>query len=197
LVTPLTRKVLPVELLSDVSGTLKTVDIALVSVFSAMWIVLHLYFGPLGFQMLHLPIFCDISAYLTLIIAVWIIGKFGGASIIGIIGSLIVMGLRSAPFQLGFLASAIIFDVLCLAIKHKPLRGMANMVGLSIITIISAYIAGAIIGIFFMADKFSTFVALTFWGGWHAVGGLLSVIIALPIIGALEKAGIRRLKGEA
>jgi len=51
-----------------------------------------------------------------------------------------------------------------------------------------------IIGVFFMAG--SVYWALTFWGGWHAVGGLLSVIIALPIIGALEKAGVRTLKGE-
>ncbi|HDI12469.1 MAG TPA: hypothetical protein ENF63_02625 [Candidatus Bathyarchaeota archaeon] len=182
------------RLLHERSAELKTVDIALISVLSAMWIVLHLYFGPLGFQLLHLPIFCDISAFLTLIIAVWIIGKFGGASAIGIIGSLIVMGIRSAPFQLGFLASAIIFDVLCLAVRHKPLKGALNALGLSIFTIISAYIAGVIIGVFFMTG--STYWALTFWGGWHAVGGLLSVIIALPIIGALEKAGVRTLKGE-
>lgn len=182
------------RLLRDRSAELKTVDIALISVLSAMWIVLHLYFGPLGFQLLHLPIFCDISAFLTLIIAVWIIGKFGGASAIGIIGSLIVMGIRSAPFQLGFLASAIIFDILCLAVRHKPLKGTLNILGLSIFTIISAYIAGVIIGVFFMAG--SVYWALTFWGGWHAVGGLLSVIIALPIIGALEKAGVRTLKGE-
>ena len=175
-------------------GILKTVDVALIGVFSAMWIILHLYFGPLGFQLLHLPIFCDISAFLTLIIAVWIIGKFGGASTIGIIGSLIVLGIRSAPFQIGFLVSAIIFDVLCLAIRHKPLKGTINVLALSLFTIISAYIAGIIIGILFMTG--GVYWALTFWGGWHAFGGLLSVIIALPIIGALEKAGVRTLKGE-
>jgi len=181
-------------LLCNNSGSLKTVDIALISVFSAMWIVLHLYLGPLGFQLLHLPVLCDVSAFVTLIIAVWAIGKFGGASAICIIGSLIVLGIRSAPFQLGFLVSAIIFDILCLAIRHNPLKGTLNTLGLSIFTIISAYIAGVIIGVFFMTG--GTYWALTFWGGWHAVGGLLSVIIALPIIGALEKAGVRTLKGE-
>ena len=190
----ITKKGATMKLLHDHSAALKTVDIAIISVLSAMWIILHLYLGPLGFQLLHLPIFCDISAFLTLIIAVWIIGKFGGASAIGIIGSLIVMGIRSAPFQLGFLASAIIFDILCLAVRHKPLKGTLNALGLSIFTIISAYIAGVIIGVFFMAG--SVYWALTFWGGWHAIGGLLSVIIALPIIGALEKAGVRTLKGE-
>jgi len=182
------------KLLKSNTGTLRTVDIALISVLSAMWIILHLYLGPLGFQLLHLPIFCDVSAFLTLIIAVWIIGKFGGASAIGIIGSLIVMGIRSATFQLGFLASAIIFDILCLAIQHKPLKGIGSVLGLFVITTASAYIAGVIIGTVFMTG--SVWWALTFWGGWHAVGGLLSVIIALPIIGSLEKAGVRRLKGE-
>jgi len=182
------------KLLKNNIGTLRTVDIALISVLSAMWIVLHIYFGPIGFQMFHLPIFCDISAFVTLIIAIWIIGKFGGASTIGIIGSLIVMGIRAKPFQLGFLASAIIFDILCLIIQHKPLKGIGNVLGLSVITVTSAYIAGIIIGTVFMAGDI--WWALTFWGGWHAVGGLLSVIIALPIIGSLEKAGVRRLKGE-
>ena len=68
------------------------------------------------------------------------------------------------------------------------------MLALSLFTIISAYIAGIIIGVLFMTG--GVYWALTFWGGWHAFGGLLSVIIALPIIGALEKAGVRTLKGE-
>ena len=190
----ITKKGATMKLLKNNIGTLRTVDIALISVLSAMWIVLHIYFGPIGFQMFHLPIFCDISAFVTLIIAIWIIGKFGGASAIGIIGSLIVMGIRAKPFQLGFLASAIIFDILCLIIQHKPLKGIGNVLGLSVITVTSAYIAGIIIGTVFMAGDI--WWALTFWGGWHAVGGLLSVIIALPIIGSLEKAGVRRLKGE-
>jgi len=190
----ITKKGATMKLLKNNIGTLRTVDIALISVLSAMWIVLHIYFGPIGFQMFHLPIFCDVSAFVTLIIAIWIIGKFGGASAIGIIGSLIVMGIRAKPFQLGFLASAIIFDILCLIIQHKPLKGIGNVLGLSVITVTSAYIAGIIIGTVFMAGDI--WWALTFWGGWHAVGGLLSVIIALPIIGSLEKAGVRRLKGE-
>ncbi|MGB9778825.1 MAG: hypothetical protein ACPLW8_05415 [Candidatus Bathyarchaeales archaeon] len=175
-------------------GAFKTVDVALVGFLSAMWVVLHLYFGPIGFQLFHLPIFCDISAFLTLIIAIWIIGKFGGASAIEIIGSLIVLGIRAAPFQLGFLVSAIILDILCLAIRHKPLKGTRNVLALSFFTMISAYIAGVIIGVFFMAG--GIYWALTFWAGWHMIGGLLSVIIASPIIGALEKAGVRALKGE-
>jgi len=176
------------------SRNLKTVDVALIGVLSAVWVVLHLYFGPIGFQLFHLPIFCDISAFLTLIIAIWIIGKFGGASAVGIIGSLLVLGIRSAPFQLGFLVSAVILDIFCLAIKHKPLKGVKNVVALSLFTLISAYIAGVIIGVFFMTG--GVYWALTFWGGWHTVGGLLSIIIALPLIGSLEKAGIRTLKGE-
>jgi len=36
---------------------------------------------------------------------------------------------------------------------------------------------------------------LTFWGWWHLVGGIMSAIITLPIIGALEKANVRKIKG--
>jgi len=36
--------------------------------------------------------------------------------------------------------------------------------------------------------------ALTFWGGWHLIGGIVTVAITLPVIGVLEKANIRRIK---
>jgi hypothetical protein len=35
---------------------------------------------------------------------------------------------------------------------------------------------------------------MTIWGGWHMVGGILTIVITLPIIAALEKANIRKIK---
>ena len=65
-------------------------------------------------------------------------------------------------------------------------------------TIVSAYFAGAVIGIFFMNKplEWTTLEwALTFWGGLHMTGGILSVAVTLPIIGVLEKANMRKIKG--
>lgn len=167
-------------------------DVVFMGVFSALWIVLHLSLGPLGFSLFRLPVFCDVSAYLTLLLAVWVFGKFGGASVVGIMGSLIVLLLRpQSTHILGFAASAVLFDVLFLTIRHKPPTEVLTLTATALISVASAYSAGVIIGTVFMARHPGW--ALTFWGGWHAVGGLLAVIVTLPVIGALERAGVRRL----
>jgi hypothetical protein len=36
--------------------------------------------------------------------------------------------------------------------------------------------------------------ALTFWGGWHLTGGIISIAITMPIIGIIEKGNVRGLK---
>jgi len=169
-----------------------TLDIVFIGVFSALWAALNLSLGPLGFSLLHLPVFCDVSAYLTLLLAVWVFGKFGGASVVGVIGSLVVLLFRpNATHIFGFAASAVIFDVLFLTIQHRPPKRALTLIASTLITVVSAYFAGVIIGLVFMAKPLGW--ALTFWGGWHAVGGLLAVIITLPVIGALERTGVRRL----
>ncbi|MEM3760627.1 MAG: hypothetical protein QXZ02_05915, partial [Candidatus Bathyarchaeia archaeon] len=84
-----------------------TVEIALVSVFCALWVVLNLSLGPLGFSLFNLPIFCDLAVFLTLLLAVWATEKFGAASIVGIIGSIIVLMIRPSPHIIGFATSAI------------------------------------------------------------------------------------------
>jgi fatty acid desaturase len=57
---------------------------------------------------------------------------------------------------------------------------------------LSAYFAGVIVGIFFMTYTF--WVALTFWGGWHLIGGVVTLAVTVPIIVSLEKAGVRKFR---
>jgi hypothetical protein len=64
----------------------------------------------------------------------------------------------------------------------------------AIATMLSAYIAGVLIGVFFTPNQTVQW-ALTFWGGWHLVGGIMTIAITLPIILALEKANVRKVKG--
>ncbi|MGB9676517.1 MAG: hypothetical protein ACPL0C_04945 [Candidatus Bathyarchaeales archaeon] len=171
-------------------------DIALVGFFCALWAVLNINVGPLGFQLWRLPILCDFSVFFTLLLTTWATGKFGTASMVGIIGAIIVLMLRPSPHMIGFALSAILFDALMLASKHKINPKPKHLAATIFATTISAYFAGIIIGIFF-SDKTLEWAtiewALTFWGALHLLGGILSLAITLPVIGALEKANVRRL----
>lgn len=172
----------------------KTVDIAFVAVFSALWIVLNLTLGPLSFQLLGLPILHDFGVFFTLLLVAWLTGRFGTSLMVGIIGSIIAILLGGPPLILGFAASALIFDLL-LSLNHHKIRASAkDLAAAAIITVVSAYFAGVIIGILFMGNGIQW--ALTLWGGWHLIGGILGAAITLPIIVGLEKANVRKLTGK-
>ena len=96
-----------------------TIDIALASVFCALWVVLTSTLGRLSFQLLGLPVLHDFAAFFTLLLVTWITGKFGTASLVGLIGSILVL-LAGGPLPVvGFAASAIVFDLLMSANHHK------------------------------------------------------------------------------
>jgi len=175
----------------------RAVDIALISLFCALWPTLNLTLGPLGFALFGLPIFCDFAVFFTLLLVTWATGKFGTTSIVGIIGSIIVLLIRASPHIVGFAASAIVFDILMSANHHKLHAKAYDMVVAALVTAISAYFAGVVIGIFFMSktlDRTTLEWALTFWGGWHPAGGIISITITMPIIGIIEKANVRRIR---
>jgi hypothetical protein len=177
-----------------------TVDVALIVVFSALWAALNLTIGKLGFTLFRLPIFCDFAVFFTLLLTVWMVGKFGAASIVGIIGAIIVSFLAPSAHLIGFSASSILFDVLMLVNKHRLRLKIRDLWVAASVTVISAYFAGVVIGIFFMGrplDEATLQWALTIWGGWHLVGGIIGAVIALPIIGVLEGANVRRIKGDS
>ena len=158
-----------------------------------LWAALNLTFGPLGFAWFGLPIFCDFSVFFTLLLVTWATGRFGTASLVGIVGSIITLSIRASLSTIGFAASAIIFDVLLLANHHKLYVKAYNMTVAAVATMASAYFAGVVIGVFFMNRPLDW--VLTVWGGWHLVGGTISVAITLPIIGILEKANVRKIRG--
>lgn len=173
------------------------VDVALIGVFCALWAVLNLTLGPLGFAWFGLPIFCDFSVFFTLLLVVWITSKFGAASLVGVIGSIIILFVRASPHIFGFAVSAVLFDILMSTNHHKLDAKAKNMITATSVTMLCAYFAGVIIGIFFTNKPLNWTTlewALTFWGGWHLIGGIISIAITLPIIGVLEKANVRKIK---
>ena len=170
------------------------VDVALLGVFCAVWAVLNLTLGPLSFSLLHLPVLHDFAAYFTLLLVAWVIGKSGATSMVGIIGSAVAIFLGGPPLMVGFAASAVLFDLLMFASHHRILSTTSSMLVTILATLLSTYSVGVIIGVFFTTNTFEW--ALTFWGVWHMVGGMLTLAITLPIIASLERAGVRRFKNE-
>ncbi len=167
------------------------VDIAFIAVFSALYVVMNLTLGPLSFQLLGLPILHDFGIFFTLLLVAWITGRLGTSIAVAFIGSAIAVLLGAPPLIIGFAASAILFDFLLVANHHKIRNSVKGLVVPALATTVSAYVAGVIIGVLFMSNGIQW--AITIWGGWHLVGGVLTIAITLPIIAALEKANLRRL----
>jgi hypothetical protein len=168
-----------------------TQNIALISIFSALWIILNYYVAPLSFQLLHLPVGHGTIVFFTLLLVTWATGKFGAASAVGIIGSTIVL-LAGGPFPVvSFAATSLLFDAILTANHHKLKTNLYN-IGIAVLaTAVSAYTAGIITGTFILNQPIQ--YAATVWGGWTLLGGILGAAITLPVIGVLEKANVKKI----
>ena len=169
-----------------------TQDIALISIFSALWIVLNYYAAPLSFQLLHLPVGHGILVFLTLLLVTWATGKYGAASAVGIIGSTIVL-LAGGPLPvLSFAVTSLLFDVILTATHHELKIKPYNISIAVLATAIAAYTAGIITGVFILNQQLQ--YSTTVWGGWTLLGGIIGAAVTLPLIGVLEKANVKRIK---
>lgn len=174
------------------------VDTALTGMFCALWMALNLTLGPLSFQLIGLPIIHDFGVFFTLLLVTWVTGRFGTSLLTGIIGSGLAIPLATpinADAILCFAASSVVFDLLMSANHHKIRLAKRGLIMAVISTVVSAYFAGALIGVFFTPGGTVQW-ALTVWGGLHIVGGITALIITLPIIVSLEKANVRKIKGD-
>lgn len=171
-------------------------DVALTGVFCALWVVLNLTLGPLSFQLLGLPVLHDFGVFFTLLLVAWVTGRFGTSFMAGVIGSIFAILLGGPALIICFAASAVVFDLL-MSVNHHRIRITGySVVTTAIVTLVSAYFAGVLIGVFFTANE-TVLWALTIWGGWHVAGGVLALVITLPLIAALERANVRKILGEA
>jgi len=169
-------------------------DIAAMALCASLWGVLNSVFSPIFFRMFGLPILCDLIGFAVLTIAVWWTRKLGATTIVGLIATIInfIFNPGGTHF-LGFTAASIVFDVATRLVGYntsfkKPVFSMIIMVSISIL---SAAVAGFIIGTFFMAGP-----ALAKWGGvlgWaalHAAGGVIGGIIGATLVIALTSRGV-------
>ena len=169
-------------------------DIALTGIFCAIWVILNLTLGPLSFALTGLPIIHDFGVFFTLLIVAWITGRFGTSSMAGIIGSILTVMISGIALMIGFLPAAIVFDLVLVANHHKIKLSAYSLAITAIATVLSGYVAGVVIGLLFMGMGVQ--FALFFWGVWHAIGAVLAIVITFPVIALLEKANVRKIKGD-
>ncbi|HVP16932.1 MAG TPA: hypothetical protein VMT42_06170 [candidate division Zixibacteria bacterium] len=171
-----------------------SLDVALTGMFCALWIAVNLFLGPLSFSLTGLPVLHAFGIFFTLLLVAWVTGRFGTSSMAGIIGSIFAILLGAPVLIVCFCASAVVFDVLMFANHHRIRIARNSLAITAIVTMLSAYLAGILIIMFFQGGGLQ--YALTFWGVWTLVGGILALAITLPIIIALEKANVRKIKGD-
>jgi len=163
-----------------------TRDLAAMAVSGAFWAVVNILISPIFWQLTHMPFLCDLLAFLSLTLVVWWTRKFGAASMTGIVVTALTLVLRPGAFQIfGFMAASAVFDVLVKVTGYgncleKPLRGAVCLI---LFSLLSAGVAGAVIGIFFMG--FSTLLAIFAFAGLHAIGGLIGGTLGVVLVRAL------------
>jgi hypothetical protein len=170
------------------------VNVALISVFSALWVVLNYIVAPIGFSLTGLPFMHGAIIFLTLILTTWATEQYGAASLVGLIGSAIVLLVGGPIFVLGFTVASFLFDALMLLNRHKVNMKPINLTAVFLAAIVCSYFAGFLNGFLFLGQ--ALLFALTVWSGWTAVGGAIGAIIALPIIAVLEKAQVKKVQIE-
>lgn len=166
-----------------------SLDLAAIAICSALWGVLNRFFAPIFFQMFGLPFLCDLIGFSVLIIAVWWIRKLGAITLIGVVATGISFALGGGIHFLGFTVASIFFDFATRIVGYNTSfkKSIYTILSMMTISIISAAMAGYVIGTFFMAGP-----ALTNWGGvlgWaglHAVGGIIGGIIGTFLVLALQ-----------
>lgn len=172
-----------------------TVNIALISIFSALWVVLNLTVAPLGFALLHLPVIHSLIIFFMLVLVTWATGQYGAASVVSVIGSAIVVFANPQVLPvLGFVPAAFLFDFLMFASHHKINLKVLNVAIVILASIVCAFVAAVVNG--FLILSFDWLVTLTVWAGWNVLGAFIGVFVALPIIGALERAQVKRVQVE-
>jgi len=167
-------------------------DIAAVAACSALWGILNTLISPIFWQLTRMPFLCDLLAFMALILVVWWTRKFGAASLTGVVVAAMTLTIQPTAFHiLAFIAASIVFDIAVKALGYERL--FASPVGgsliLIILSVLSAGIAGAIIGPLFMG--LGALQAILTFSGLHAFGGLIGGIIGVVVVRALTA---RRIK---
>jgi hypothetical protein len=170
-------------------------ELAAVALFSSLWGVLNSIFSPIVFRMFGLPILCDMIGFAALGLTFWWVRKFGAVTVVGVVATIINFLLNpGGVFFLGFTAASFSFDLIAsLAVANRMFnRRSATAIILVSISVLSATVAGLIIGNYFMtAQALVAWSGVSGWAALHALGGLIGGIIGVSILTGLSTRNIQ------
>ena len=171
-------------------------EVAAIALFSALWGVLNSIFAPIVFRMFGLPILCDMVGFAILTLAVWWVRKFGAATAVGIIATVINFIFNPGGVHfLGFTVASIVFDITAKLIGYDRCfkKLIFTTISMLSVSVLSAAVAGLIIGTFFMAaPALANWGGVLGWAGLHAVGGIIGGVIGIVLVTGLDARGVRR-----
>jgi len=174
-----------------------TREIAAIALFAALWGVLNFIFAPMVFRMTGLPILCDMIGFAILTLTVWWVRKFGVATAVGLIATVINFIFNPGGVHfLGFMAASIVFDISANLIGYNRSFKNSSFVAVTMlpVSVLSAAVAGLIIGTFFMAaPALAKWGGVLGWAGLHAVGGVVGGFVGIALVTALVARGVRRV----
>jgi len=174
-----------------------TREIAAITMFAALWGVLSSIFAPIVFRMFGIPILCDMIGFAVLILSVWWIRKLGAATAVGLIATVVNFVFNPSGFHfLGFTAASIVLDVMTRLIGYDRSfkNSLFTTVSMLSVSVLSAAVAGLIIGTFFMvAPALARWGGVLGWAGLHAVGGIIGGFIGITLVTGLSIRGVRRV----
>lgn len=172
-------------------------EVAAIALFAALWGVLNSIFAPIVFRMIGLPILCDMIGFAVLTLTVWWIRKFGAATAVGLIATAINFVFNPGGVHfLGFTAACIVFDIVTKLIGYNRSFKNSLFVAVSMlpISVLSATVAGMIIGTFFMAaPALAKWGGVLGWAGLHAIGGIVGGFVGIALVTALVARGVQRV----
>jgi hypothetical protein len=167
-----------------------TRDVAAIAICASLWGVLNSILSPVFFSMFQLPFLCDLIGFSVLTLAAWWVRKFGAITVIGLLATIINFALvPNGVFFLGFTAASAFFDLTISLVGYnrpfsKKAYTIASMMPLSIV---SAALAGYIIGTFFMAGPaLAPTGGVIGWAGLHAIGGVIGGAIGTSLVTGLD-----------
>jgi hypothetical protein len=135
--------------------------------------------------------------FAVLTLTVWWIRKFGAATAVGLIATVINFVFNPGGVHfLGFTVASIVFDIIARLIGYD--RSFKNSLFATVsmlpVSVLSAAVAGLIIGTFFMAaPALAKWGGVLGWAGLHAVGGVIGGFIGIALVASLAARGVRKM----
>jgi hypothetical protein len=167
---------------------MRSLHIAYIAIFAALWAVLNRTVATLFFAVFHSPVMCDILAITCITIPIWLNKQFGTGIAVAIVAYILNMLLMPSIFLVAWIATGVILDVGTRAAGYH-ITFSKNWISYAILMplfVIGAAVGGFLIGL----TMFTELSGILMWTGYHALGGFIGGLFSIGIWKALEARGI-------